>query len=113
EDDQVFADSHRLVLEFLREGVLDGIRIDHIDGLRDPAGYLARLGDAAPRGWIVAEKILQPDETLPATWPVAGTTGYDWLNLAGGLAVDPEGEQPLLDSYADFIGEPVDFHEIV
>jgi (1->4)-alpha-D-glucan 1-alpha-D-glucosylmutase len=113
EDDQVFADSHRLVLEFLREGVLDGIRIDHIDGLRDPASYLARLAEAAPRAWIVVEKILHSGETLPATWPVAGTTGYDWLNLAGGLAVDPSGERPLVDGYAEFIGEPVDFDEIV
>jgi (1->4)-alpha-D-glucan 1-alpha-D-glucosylmutase len=113
EDDQVFADSHRLILEFLRDGVLDGIRIDHIDGLRDPATYLARLADAAPRAWVVVEKILEAGETLPASWPVAGTTGYDWLNLTGGLAVDPAGEQPMLDSYAEFIGEPVDFDEIV
>jgi (1->4)-alpha-D-glucan 1-alpha-D-glucosylmutase len=113
EDDQVFADSHRLVLEFLREGVLDGIRIDHIDGLRDPASYLARLAEAAPRAWIVVEKILQFGETPPVTWPVAGTTGYDWLNLAGGLAVDPSGEGPLLESYAGFIDQPVDFDEIV
>jgi (1->4)-alpha-D-glucan 1-alpha-D-glucosylmutase len=113
EDDQVFADSHRLILEFLSEGVLDGIRIDHIDGLRDPAHYLARLAEAAPRAWIVVEKILQRGETLPATWPVAGTTGYDWLNLVGGLVVDPAGERPLVDSYAEFTGEPVDFDEIV
>jgi (1->4)-alpha-D-glucan 1-alpha-D-glucosylmutase len=112
EDDQVFADSHRLALDFLGQGVLDGIRIDHIDGLRDPAGYLARLAQAAPRAWIVVEKILRVDETLPATWPVAGTTGYDWLNLSGGLAVDPDGEAPMLESYADFTGESVDFDEI-
>jgi (1->4)-alpha-D-glucan 1-alpha-D-glucosylmutase len=113
EDDQVFADSHRLVLEFLRDGVLDGIRIDHIDGLRDPATYLARLAGAAPRAWIVVEKILQVGETLPGAWPVAGTTGYDWLNLSGGLAVDPDGERSMLHHYAEFIGEPVDFDEIV
>jgi (1->4)-alpha-D-glucan 1-alpha-D-glucosylmutase len=113
EDDQVFADSHVMILEFLREGVLDGIRIDHVDGLRDPHSYLVRIAAAAPRAWVVVEKILEPGETLPPTWPVAGTTGYDWLNLVGGLAVDAAGRQPMLDGYSRFTGEAMDYDEIV
>jgi (1->4)-alpha-D-glucan 1-alpha-D-glucosylmutase len=113
EDDQVFSDSHALVLRFLEDGVLDGVRIDHIDGLRDPASYLGRLHASAPRAWIVVEKILEPGESLPPSWPVDGTTGYDWMRVVGGLAVDPSGAQPLLDGYAELTGEPVDYDEIV
>ncbi len=113
EDDMVFADSHALILEFLAEGVLDGIRIDHIDGLRDPAAYLERLAHAAPRAWVVVEKILEAGESFPSTWPVAGTTGYDWLNLVGGLTVDPSGRQPMGDVYQRFSATATDFDEIV
>jgi (1->4)-alpha-D-glucan 1-alpha-D-glucosylmutase len=79
EDEQVFADTHALVLRWLREGVLDGVRIDHPDGLRDPEAYCQRLHRAAPQSWIVVEKILEPGEGLRDSWPVAGTTGYDFL----------------------------------
>jgi (1->4)-alpha-D-glucan 1-alpha-D-glucosylmutase len=90
EDEQVFADTHALVLRWLREGVLDGVRIDHPDGLRDPEAYCQRLHRAAPQSWIVVEKILEPGEGLRDSWPVAGTTGYDFLNRVGGLFVDPD-----------------------
>jgi (1->4)-alpha-D-glucan 1-alpha-D-glucosylmutase len=114
EDPNVFADSHALVLDFLSRGVLDGIRIDHIDGLWDPGRYLHRLAGAAPRAWIVVEKILEPGEELPDEWPVAGTTGYDWLNLANGLQIDPAGEEPLKDAYQSFTDEePSDYDQIV
>ena len=76
---------------WLTEGVIDGLRVDHPDGLRDPEEYLERLRDAAPEAWIVVEKILEPGEPLPRVWPVAGTTGYDFLNRVGGLFVDPGG----------------------
>src|SRR5579883_2662778 len=110
EDEHVFEDAHLLILEWLRRGELDGIRVDHPDGLRDPAQYFRRLRRAAPEStWIVAEKILQPGEQLPASWNIAGTTGYDFLNLAGGLFIDPRGEAPLNELYRDFTGEPVDF----
>ena len=89
EDERVFEDSHRLILQWVREGVLDGLRVDHPDGLRDPAGYFRRLHKAAPDGWIVVEKILEPGEALPDDWPVAGTTGYDFLNRLGGLLRRP------------------------
>ena len=93
EDDQVFADSHALILEFLADGVLDGVRIDHIDGLRDPATYLARLAGAAPGPGSWSRRSSSRARRCPPRWPVAGTTGYDWLNLVGGLAVDPAGER--------------------
>ena len=104
EDELVFADTHALVLEWVRGGVLDGLRIDHPDGLRDPEQYLERLRAAAPGAWIVVEKILEPGERLPGSWPVDGTTGYDFLNLVGGLFVDPGGERPLTELYAELTG---------
>src|SRR3954462_12886914 len=103
-DESVFADTHELVLGWLRDGTLDGVRIDHPDGLRDPKTYFDRLHSAAPDAWIVAEKILEPGEDLPSDWPVAGTTGYDFLNLVNRLYTDPFGEQPLTDLYAELTG---------
>src|SRR5205807_10035421 len=100
EDPQVFEDTHALVLEWVRAGVLDGLRIDHPDGLLDPEEYLVRLADASDHRWVVGEKILEPGEELRTSWPVAGTTGYDFLNRVGGLFVDPRGEGPLTSGYA-------------
>ncbi len=112
ENEQVFEDTHDLVLRWVRDGAVNGLRVDHVDGLRDPAAYLGRLRDAAPQAWIVVEKILQPGELLPAGWPIAGTTGYDFLTLVSGLFVHPEGEQPLTRFYVDFTGESDDFPEV-
>ena len=78
-----------------REGRIDGLRIDHPDGLADPRGYLRRLHGATGGAWVVVEKILEGDEQLPADWPCAGTTGYDALLRVGGLFVDPAGAAPL------------------
>jgi len=105
EDEGVFHDTHALVLGWLAEGVLDGVRIDHPDGLLDPEGYLRRLRWASPRAWVVVEKILQPGESLRRSWPVAGTTGYDFLRVAGGLFVDPEGVPRLRALQAEVTGE--------
>jgi (1->4)-alpha-D-glucan 1-alpha-D-glucosylmutase len=96
EDPEVFAATHRLVLDWVERGMVDGLRIDHPDGLRDPAAYIARLREAAPHAWIVVEKILAPDETLPPDWPVDGTTGYGFANRCTGLMVDARA-QPVLD----------------
>ncbi len=95
EDPDVFRDTHALILRWVAEGRVDGLRIDHPDGLRDPAAYFARLRAAAPNAWIIAEKILEPDEALPTDWPIQGTTGYRFANLATGLHVDPAGQQGL------------------
>jgi (1->4)-alpha-D-glucan 1-alpha-D-glucosylmutase len=91
EDPTVFADTHALVLELVGSGEVAGLRVDHIDGLRDPSTYLERLAVAAPTAWIAVEKILALDEHLPERWPVVGTTGYDFLNRALDVFVDPEG----------------------
>jgi (1->4)-alpha-D-glucan 1-alpha-D-glucosylmutase len=113
EDEQVFHDTHRRVLEWVREGVIDGLRIDHPDGLRDPKEYFDRLRAAAPDAWIVAEKILEPGEPLPESWPIAGTTGYDFLNRVSGLFIDPEGEAPLTEFYREFTKETRDYPLLV
>jgi len=112
EDPEVFASTHRRVLEWLRSGVLDGVRIDHPDGLRDPDGYLARLRRAASRAWIVAEKVLAPTEDLPPAWPVDGSTGYDFLNVVLGLLVDASAEGALTALYAELTGRHDNFGEV-
>ncbi|MFG2042053.1 malto-oligosyltrehalose synthase [Dactylosporangium sp. NPDC048998] len=89
EDPAVFAATHAEILRWVREGLVDGIRVDHPDGLRDPGGYLARLRAAAPDTWLVVEKILERGEPLPPQWPVDGTTGYDALAEVCGLFIDP------------------------
>jgi (1->4)-alpha-D-glucan 1-alpha-D-glucosylmutase len=113
EDERVFADTHALALDWLRRGVLDGLRIDHPDGLRDPKQYFERLRQAAPEAWLVVEKILEPGEPLPDDWPVDGTTGYDFLNRVGGLFVDPAGEEPLTRIYEELTGETTGWEEMV
>jgi (1->4)-alpha-D-glucan 1-alpha-D-glucosylmutase len=113
EEPEVFAESHARVLDWVREGYLQGLRVDHIDGLRDPLQYLRRLRSAAPEAWIVLEKILARGERLPDAWPVAGTTGYDFMNQVGGLFVDPAAERRLSEFNRAFTGEPRDFAEVV
>ena len=105
EDPAVFDASHRLVLDMVRSGDVDGLRIDHVDGLRQPAEYLQRLrARAGESGWIVVEKILGGDERLPSSWPVEGTTGYEFAALVTRLQVDPRGEQPLMALHASLGG---------
>jgi (1->4)-alpha-D-glucan 1-alpha-D-glucosylmutase len=112
EDDEVFRDTHRLVLGWLADGRVDGLRVDHPDGLRDPAGYFARLRDAAPKAWIVAEKILEGDEALPRDWPIDGTTGYRFANLAAGLLVDTAGEDALTELWVEHADAGPDWEPI-
>lgn len=134
---EVFDTMHRLVLKLIAEGRLHGLRIDHIDGLFDPRGYLQRLQDKAQaaranggraegsesaqetetaddsRGfYVIVEKILAPHEKLREEWPIAGTTGYEFLNRLNGLFVDPEGAEPLARIYQRFIGREADFEAI-
>src|SRR3954447_9146959 len=91
EDPQVFAESHALLVALVHEGKIEGLRIDHPDGLADPRGYLRRLANATGRAWVVVEKIVEGDEALPGDWECAGTTGYDALRQVDGLFVEPEG----------------------
>jgi (1->4)-alpha-D-glucan 1-alpha-D-glucosylmutase len=91
EDPAVFEATHAEILRWYREGMVQGLRIDHPDGLRDPGQYLSRLHEAAPDAWLVVEKILEPGEEMP-DWPVDGTTGYDALAEVGGVFVEPSTE---------------------
>jgi len=113
EDRRVFEDTHALVLAWVRDGAVEGLRIDHVDGLREPARYLGWLREAAPDVWIGVEKILARDEWLPATWPVDGTTGYEFLSRVLGLFVDPAGEAPLTALQGELGGETRDFASVV
>jgi (1->4)-alpha-D-glucan 1-alpha-D-glucosylmutase len=112
EDEAVFADTHRLILQLVADGTLDGLRIDHVDGLADPEGYLVRLRDATSGVYVVVEKILEPGEELPP-WPVAGTSGYDFLNHVNQLFVDPRHDAALRGCYARFTGRHEDYSEVV
>lgn len=112
EDAGVFAGTHALILKWVREGVLDGIRVDHPDGLRDPRQYFERLRQEAPEGWILAEKILEPGERFRSEWPIDGTTGYEFLNQVAGLFVDGRNADELTRIYADFTGEPTDYSAV-
>ncbi|HSC90094.1 MAG TPA: alpha-amylase family glycosyl hydrolase [Gaiellaceae bacterium] len=109
EDDGVFATTHGKVLELVRDGLVDGLRIDHPDGLLDPRGYLERLRGAGV-GHVWVEKILEPGERL-RDWPVEGTTGYEFANDVTALFVDPAGEEPLTALYAELTGERRSFAE--
>jgi (1->4)-alpha-D-glucan 1-alpha-D-glucosylmutase len=103
EDPEVFQETHRTVLRLVRQGVVDGLRIDHPDGLADPAGYLRRLAHgAARRVWV--EKILERGEEL-RDWPVEGTVGYEFLNDAQGVFVDPAGEEELTRLWTELAGD--------
>lgn len=98
EDPEVFATSHAEVARWFHDGLVDGIRIDHPDGLTDPTGYLRRLRDlVGEHAWIVIEKILSVGEPLDPSLPIDGTTGYDVLREVGGIFVDPTGAQALTE----------------
>lgn len=112
EDPDVFADTHDLVLAWVNDGEAHGLRIDHPDGLRRPTRYLQQLRRAAPDAWIVVEKILEGDETLPPAWPVEGTTGYEFLNDVTALLIDPDGEGRLTELWAEISGIDSSWEEV-
>ncbi len=112
EDEDVFTATHGLLLRLVAEGLIDGLRVDHPDGLADPRGYLDRLAKATGDAWVVTEKILTGPEELPPDWRCAGTTGYDALGMAGGLFVDPAGAAPLTAVCAAFTGDTKGFAEV-
>lgn len=121
EDPQVFEEAHRLVLEFVRDGLVTGLRLDHPDGLNDPAAYFAALQEAAGRArgvadplplFIVAEKIVSPGEHFPHDWPIHGGTGYRFLNTVNGLLVDRAGLHKLERLWQRLAGVTKSFDEI-
>jgi len=110
DDEAVFDEVHARVLDWVERGLVAGIRVDHPDGLADPTDYFRRLRALAPKAWIVAEKVLEPGHSLPAGWPVDGTTGYEFMNLSFGLFVDPRGLQSLEAAWPKLTGaEPIAF----
>jgi (1->4)-alpha-D-glucan 1-alpha-D-glucosylmutase len=126
ENQQTFYTTHRLVSELVVQGKVNGLRIDHPDGLYDPMAYYERLqsfvtaaaalSGSAPRKealYVVVEKILASHEYLPADWPVHGTTGYDFANLVNGLFIDSRSQEALDRIYARFIRRSVDFDQLL
>jgi (1->4)-alpha-D-glucan 1-alpha-D-glucosylmutase len=109
EDSGVLHATHRLLLELVRDGTLEGLRIDHPDGLADPRGYLRFLRKSTSGAWTVVEKILAADEQLPADWECAGTTGYDAQRAIGALLTDPVGAERLVALYVGLTGSAQEF----
>ncbi|WNM25723.1 malto-oligosyltrehalose synthase [Demequina capsici] len=105
EDPDVFDQTHHVIVDLVKDGTLDGLRIDHPDGLADPAGYIERLSEATDGAWIVVEKILEDDEQLPTSWKTAGTTGYDAAWRVGALMRDPAGAAPLAGTLYRLTGD--------
>jgi len=121
ENEEVFKQTHEFVLELLRQGKIDGLRIDHPDGLYNPRQYFQWLqcgteagsGSSSKTHYILAEKILSGQEQLAQDWLIYGTTGYEFSNLVNGLFVDSESERSLTQAYWSFVGERPDFAELV
>jgi (1->4)-alpha-D-glucan 1-alpha-D-glucosylmutase len=112
EQPHVFEATHSRVIGWLQSGVLDGVRIDHPDGLRDPKQYFERLRSRAPEAWIIGEKILEPGELLRANWPIDGTSGYDFMNVCNALLVNGAGLREFTQIYREFTREAADFETI-
>jgi|RhiMethySRZTD1v2_1073278.scaffolds.fasta_scaffold04406_6 (1->4)-alpha-D-glucan 1-alpha-D-glucosylmutase len=104
EDEKVFRHSHTLIFKLVREGKLSGLRVDHVDGLYDPLGYLKRLRQEAGDLYLTVEKILGVDEELPSAWPVEGTTGYDYLNILNGIFCAGQQRRRFNQIYERFTG---------
>ena len=106
EDRAVFDASHVEIRRWFDEGLVDGLRVDHPDGLRDPASYLDDLAALTGGAYVLVEKILEPGETLEPAWATAGTTGYDVLGLVDRVLTDPAGQEPLTALDARLRGPP-------
>ncbi|MCV3309020.1 malto-oligosyltrehalose synthase, partial [Leclercia adecarboxylata] len=112
EDDAVFDDSHALILALVRSGAVDGLRIDHVDGLADPRAYLQRLRqEAGADCYITVEKILSKGENLPTDWPISGTTGYEFIASLSEVLIDDDKIDNLRQAYDKVMGRPVDMHD--
>jgi (1->4)-alpha-D-glucan 1-alpha-D-glucosylmutase len=112
EEPDVFAATHRLLIDNVNAGAIDGLRVDHPDGLADPEAYLRQLSHACGGVWTVVEKILDSDEALPDTWDCDGTTGYDILDRLTRLFLDPGSERLFEEIYTDVTGALADFADV-
>jgi (1->4)-alpha-D-glucan 1-alpha-D-glucosylmutase len=111
---ELFDHAHNFIMTLLADGAIDGIRLDHIDGLLDPKSYCHRLRSHAPRSfYLLVEKILAPHERLRESWNVDGTTGYEFANLLTGLLIDASGEDAMTALYSSFTGCNEAFEDIV
>ncbi|PIP21198.1 MAG: malto-oligosyltrehalose synthase [Candidatus Omnitrophica bacterium CG23_combo_of_CG06-09_8_20_14_all_40_11] len=113
DNETVFNFTHDLVFRLIQEGKFAGLRIDHIDGLYDPVFYLKRLNDKAADTYIVVEKILDANETLPSQWPIQGTTGYDFMNYVNGIFCKKESEKEFSKIYYKFTNLHISYEELV
>lgn len=113
EDKAVFDHTHALTFKLLREAKFTGLRIDHIDGLYDPGRYLQRLRNDVGQAYVVAEKILEVGEQLPRTWPVQGTSGYDFLNYVNGIFCQRDNGRKFTRIYSRFTNLKMVFEELV
>lgn len=114
EDEEVFQATHAKIFDLIRRGYIDGLRIDHSDGLADPAQYFSRLRKATDGIWVVTEKILAPEEELPPAWQIAGTTGYDCSYRLGQLGVSAPALLPLGQLMKTLTGDVVtDYPQVV
>jgi (1->4)-alpha-D-glucan 1-alpha-D-glucosylmutase len=113
EDPVVFDATHAEILRWVSDYGVTGLRVDHPDGLLDPGGYLQRLAAAVPDCWIIVEKITEPGEQLPSTWPVAGMTGYDALSEVNALLLDPAAEGAMTQLYVELTGDDRAFEQQV
>jgi (1->4)-alpha-D-glucan 1-alpha-D-glucosylmutase len=113
EDARVFAATHALVFQLLREGKITGLRIDHPDGLYAPTDYFRQLRLEIPELYVVVEKILEGHEPMPSSWQVDGTTGYEFLNMVNGLFVDARHQVEMTAFYQRFTGVTQPFAELV
>src|SRR5581483_10849241 len=113
EVEDVFKCTHRLVLSLLAEGKINGLRIDHIDGLYDPTDYLNKLRKEASDAYIVVEKILELREQLPESWPVEGATGYEFMNYVNGLFVDSRNKEAFQNLYEEFTGLSLSYSDLL
>jgi (1->4)-alpha-D-glucan 1-alpha-D-glucosylmutase len=113
ENEQAFEELHSLIFELVSSGLFSGLRVDHIDGLYEPQGYLKRLREQCPDTYIVEEKILTGDEQLPERWPVEGTTGYDFINYLTKLFVKSASEDEMGAVYREFTGNNQAFDKLL
>ena len=112
DDPDVFQQTHTLIQSLVKSGKVNGLRIDHIDGLYDPSEYLNRLRQAMGDAYIVIEKILELDEELPEAWPIQGTSGYEFLNYVNGLFCQGEHEAEFTRLYHQLTGETTPYQEL-